>query len=153
MDYILHYIEKGVKKEKTLVIDISPNRFLRDYRKVLEQKNVFVQLYVDFQTNINLRADAIKTGDMKTANELEKKGNMLLNEIKVYNEDDILGERLRLIKYMYKQNGIEYEGDDFWLDSVTPKDIKDFLDACYMKDVSSEDTIKKKALTSSTTSV
>lgn len=149
MDFELNYIEKGEKKKKTLTFDIAPNRFLRDYRKVLEQKNLFLQLYIDFQTNINLRAEAITKSNMKKANELELKGKTILDEIKTYNEDDILGERLRLIKYLYERNGIEYEGDDFWLDCVTPKDIKTLLDAVYMKDVSSEDTQKKKVLTDS----
>jgi predicted DNA binding protein len=150
MEYVLNYIEKGEKKVKKLVFDISPNRFLRDYRKVLEQKNIFVQLYVDFQTNINMRSEAISSGDFQKAKELQLKGNNLLEEIKVYSEDDILAERLRLIKYLYERNGIQYEGDDFWLDCVTPKDIKALLDAVYMKDVTAEDAVKKKALTDST---
>jgi len=134
MKYELVYYEKGKEQKKDIELLIVPNRFLNYYHELKKKTYGFINKVNEYNNTITDQ----ETGFIKKAKELQK-------EIKQYENSDIFEYRLMMIKYLYEQNGIEYEGENFWNDNVPPENIIDFIEKASQKDVI-KDGSKKKAL-------
>lgn len=125
MIYVLKYNQKGKEKEKGLCIEFVSQYFLKENRKLQNQINEFIEKIEQF--------------NIQPTKELKE-------EIENYAESEIFDKRIKLIKYLYESNGLDFEGDDFWEHHVEPKNMNDLLNKSAKMDFEDEE-VKKKALT------
>lgn len=125
MIYVLKYNQKGKEKEKALCIEFVSQFFLKENRKLQNQINEFIAKIEQFEEH--------PTKELKS-------------EIENYTESEIFDKRIKLIKYLYESNGIDFEGEDFWEHHVEPKIMNDLLNKASKMDFDDEE-VKKKVLT------